>query len=141
MLYDYLKAFHIVAFTSWMAGLFYLPRLFVYHAETADQNTRETFKVMERKLLRLIMNPALIVTFLLGLSLIALNPDWMKQGWLHAKLFLVVLMLGYHGYLAKTRKAFERDEITHTGKFYRILNEAPILLLIGIVILVVVKPF
>lgn len=141
MLYLYIKAFHIIAFTTWMAGMFYLPRLYVYHAETDNPQTREIFKVMERKLLRIIINPAMILTFVFGISLVVMNPDWLKQGWLHAKLTLVILLTAYHGYLAKARKDFERDQIKHSGKFYRILNEAPTLLLIGIVILAVVKPF
>ena len=141
MLYLYIKAFHVIAFTSWMAGLFYLPRLFVYHAETPDQNTRETFKVMERKLLRYIINPAMILTLILGLTMVYMSTEWLKQGWLHAKIALVILLMIYHGYLACTRKKFERDEIVHTGKFYRYLNEIPTILLIGIVILAVVKPF
>ena len=141
MLYLYLKAFHIVAFTTWMAGLFYLPRLYVYHAETLDQNVRDTFKTMERKLLRIIINPAMIITVILGISLVAMNPDFLKQGWLHAKIFLVLVLSGYHGYLASTRKKFERDDICHSGKFYRLLNEIPTVLLLGIVILAVVKPF
>lgn len=141
MLYDYIKAFHIISFTAWMAGMFYLPRLFVYHAQTTDKNTSETFKIMERKLLRFIINPAMILTFIFGITLIVLNPGWMQQGWLHAKFLLVLLLTAYHGYLARIRKVFERDQNTKTDKFYRWLNEVPTLLLVGIVILVVVKPF
>jgi putative membrane protein len=141
MLYDYIKAFHIIAMVAWMAGMFYLPRLFVYHSEATEKNVRDTFKIMERKLLRLIINPAMIVTFIFGIWLIVLNPGWMQQGWMHTKLTLVIMLTGYHGYLAVLRKKFERDENKHSSKFYRILNEVPTLLLIGIVILVVVKPF
>lgn len=141
MLYLYIKAFHVIAFTAWMAGMFYLPRLYVYHAETDNQAIRDTFKVMERKLLRFIINPAMILTFIFGISMVVMDPGWMKQGWLHAKFLLVGLLVAYHIYLAKTRKAFERDQIKYSGKFYRILNEAPTILLIGIAILAVVKPF
>lgn len=141
MLYDYIKAFHIISFTAWMAGMFYLPRLYVYHTEATEQNVRDTFKVMEHKLLRFIINPAMILTFIFGITLIVLNPGWLQQGWLHAKFLLVFILSGYHGYLAKLRKQFERDENKHSSKFYRYLNEVPTLLLVGIVILVVVKPF
>jgi protoporphyrinogen IX oxidase len=143
-LYQYLKAFHLIAAFAWMAGMFYLPRLYAYHAE-AGANTPQaaTFKVMERKLLRVIMNPAMIATVVLGLWIAfgAGGVDWSTAGWLHAKLFLVVLMLGLHGFLAKWRKDFEADRIPHSPRFFRIVNEAPAVLLIGIVILAVVKPF
>ena len=141
MLYLYIKAFHIAAMTAWMAGMFYLPRLYVYHAEAEDPLVRATFKIMERRLLRLIINPAMILTFILGITLIILNPVWLEQGWMHAKILLVLILTGYHGYLARLRKVFERDANTRSSRFYRWLNEVPTLLLIGIVILVVVKPF
>jgi putative membrane protein len=141
MLYQYIKAFHIIAMVAWMAGMFYLPRLFVYHSETDAQNMRDTFKIMECRLLRFIINPAMILTFVFGIWMIMLNPSWMQQGWMHAKLTLVIILTAYHGWLARLRKEFERDENKHSSKFYRILNEVPTLLLIGIVILVVVKPF
>ncbi|HEY1095675.1 MAG TPA: protoporphyrinogen oxidase HemJ [Alphaproteobacteria bacterium] len=141
MFYDYIKAFHIISFTAWMAGMFYLPRLYVYHTEATEQNVRETFKIMERKLLRFIINPAMILTFIFGITLLVLNPGWMQQGWMHTKFLLVFILTAYHGYLARLRKQFERDENKHSSKFYRYLNEVPTLLLIGIVILVVVKPF
>lgn len=140
MLYLYIKAFHIIAMVAWMAGMFYLPRLFVYHSETDAQNMRDTFKIMERRLLRIIINPAMILTFIFGIWMIILNPTWMEQGWMHAKLTLVILLTAYHGWLARLRKQFERDENKHSSKFYRILNEVPTLFLIAIVILVVVKP-
>jgi putative membrane protein len=141
MLYLYIKAFHIISMVAWMAGMFYLPRLFVYHSETDAQNMRDTFKIMERRLLRFIINPAMILTLVFGVWLILLNPSWMQQGWMHAKLTLVIVLTAYHGYLARLRKQFERDENKHSSKFYRILNEVPTLLLIAIVILVVIKPF
>jgi protoporphyrinogen IX oxidase len=143
-LYQYLKAFHLIAAFAWMAGMFYLPRLYAYHAE-AGANTPQaaTFKVMERKLLRVIMNPAMIATVVLGLWIAfgAEGGDWSSAGWLHAKLLLVVLMLGLHGFLARWRKDFEADRIPHSPRFFRMINEVPTVLLIGIVILAVVKPF
>lgn len=141
MLYDYLKAFHIISVVAWMAGMFYLPRLYVYHAGTQNPETVATFKIMERRLLRIIINPAMILTFVFGISLIVLNPGWMQQGWLHAKIALVVLMTVYHGYLAKLRKVFEQDKNTRPAHFYRLLNEVPTILVILIVILAAVKPF
>jgi putative membrane protein len=141
-MYLYLKAFHIISMVAWMAGMFYLPRLYVYHADARKgSELSETLKIMERRLLRIIINPAMILTLILGVALIVQNPELMKQGWLHAKLTLVFLMVGLHGFLAVTRKKFERDENTRSAKFYRIVNEAPTLLLIGIVILAVAKPF
>ncbi len=138
----WLKAFHVVAVIAWMAGMLYLPRLFVYHTETAPGSPEsERFKTMERRLLRAIMNPAMIAVWMLGIAMIALDPDYLHQGWLHAKLGLVLVMSGLHGYLSKLRKDFAKDANKHSAKFYRILNEAPTLLLIAIVILAVVKPF
>ncbi len=143
-LYLYIKAVHVVFVIAWMAGLFYLPRLYVYHAGSERGSVQsETFKVMERRLLRIIMNPALIITWVLGLYLIfgfdvvSLQSD----GWLHAKLVLVVAMTAYHGFLAKWRKDFEADRNERSAKFYRIVNEVPTILMVLIVILVIVKPF
>jgi protoporphyrinogen IX oxidase len=140
-LYPWLKAFHIVAVIAWMAGLLYLPRLFVYHCE-AEPNTRqsETFKLMERRLLRIIMNPAMLVTWLLGLWL-AWRGGWFVAGWLHAKLLLVVVLSGLHGLFALWVKDFAHDRGRRSAKFYRIVNEIPSILLVLIVILAVVKPF
>jgi len=143
-LYDYLKAFHLIAAFAWMAGMFYLPRLFVYHAEAGVGTPQaETFKVMERRLLKFIMNPAMIVTVVIGLWLAfgAGEGQWSSAGWLHAKLLLVVLMLGLHGMLGRWRREFAEDRIPHNSKFFRFANEVPTLLLVGIVILAVVKPF
>jgi putative membrane protein len=138
----WLKAFHVIAVIAWMAGLLYLPRLFVYHTEvTPGSPESERFKMMERRLLRAIMNPAMIAVYILGIAMILVDPTYMQQGWLHAKLGLVLAMTGLHGYLSVLRKKFAADANTHSAKFYRILNEAPTLLMIGIVILVVVKPF
>jgi protoporphyrinogen IX oxidase len=140
-MYPWLVALHIIAVISWMAGMLYLPRLFVYHCE-ADAGSRqsETFKVMERRLLRFIMNPAMIVTWALGLTL-AWQGGWFSAPWLHAKLTLVVLMSGAHGMMSRFVKDFAADKNRKTQKFYRIFNEVPTVLMILIVILAVVKPF
>lgn len=138
----WLKAFHIIAVVCWFGGLFYLPRLFVYHAMAEDDLSRERFKVMERKLYRGIMNPAMIATLILGIWMLALHWDYYKtQGWMHAKLGLVILLIGYHHVCLAYMKKFARDENTKSHRFFRVFNEIPVLLLIAIVILVVVKPF
>jgi protoporphyrinogen IX oxidase len=138
----YVKAFHIIAVISWMAGLLYLPRLFVYHAEaTRGSPQSETFKVMEKRLLRYITTPAMIVSWLLGLYLAFTAIDWSTAGWFHLKLVLVLLLSAYHGALAKWTKEFAEDRNTHSPRFYRIANEIPTLLMVGIVILAVVRPF
>jgi len=143
-LYTTVKAFHLIAVIAWMAGLFYLPRLYVYHAEAArGSELSETFKVMESRLLRIIMNPALILTWLLGLILIfGFNAvDLRTDGWLHVKLVLVLAMSALHGALAKWRKDFAADKNLRSAGFYRIANEVPTVLMIVIVILAVTKPF
>lgn len=138
----WVKAFHIVAMVCWFAALFYLPRLFVYHAMSRDEISKERFKLMERKLYRGIATPAMLATVLLGFWLISYNPSaYMAQGWLHAKLSLVVLLIVYHLFCGVLRKQFAEDRNTRSHVFYRWFNEAPVLLLIAIVILVVVKPF
>ena len=140
--YLYLKALHVIAFTVWMAGLFYLPRLYVYHVDAAPgSEMSETFKVMEQRLLRIIMNPALIASWVFGLILMFGYVDLATAGWLHAKLLLVVVMSGFHGYLAKCRKDFAADRNSRSSRHYRWINEVPTLLLIFIVFLAVVKPF
>lgn len=140
--YLWVKSLHLMAVISWMAGLFYLPRLFVYHADAErGSELSETFKIMERKLLRFIMNPAMIVTWLAGGAMLWADSSLMQQGWMHAKLTLVVLMTLYHHALGKWRKAFLADANAHSHKFYRKINEIPTILMIGIVILVIVKPF
>ncbi len=138
----WLKALHIFFMVAWMAGIFYLPRLFVYHASTKEQAVRDQFKVMERRLWFFI-TPFAILTLVFGVALIwTYGMTWFKHsGWLHAKLTIVTLLYIYHGYLYKLMKQFERDENTHSSKFYRFLNEGPVLVLLGIVILAVVKPF
>ncbi len=143
MLLAYIKAFHIIAIIAWMAGLLYLPRLFVYHAESKTGSEQsETFKVMERRLLRYITTPAMIASWLFGLWLAFSGLiDWTKDGWFHAKLFLVLVLSAYHGLLAKWTKDFALDRNTHSARFYRMANEVPTVLMILIVILVVVRPF
>lgn len=141
MLYLWLKAFHVIAVIAWMAGMLYLPRLFVYHCDAPKGSIQsETFKIMERRLLKAIINPAMVVTWLLGLYLIW-DGGWYTSGWLHAKVALVLIMSGLHGVYVKRLKEFAADKNTKPAKYYRILNEVPTVLLIGIVILVIVKPF
>ena len=141
MIYAWIKAFHVIAVIAWMAGMLYLPRLFVYHCAAEKGSVQsETFKLMERRLLRAIINPAMIATWLLGLWL-AWAGHWFDSGWLQAKLALVLAMSALHGLLARWVKAFAGDANPHSQKFYRIINEVPTILLIVIVILVVVKPF
>ncbi|HXT08708.1 MAG TPA: protoporphyrinogen oxidase HemJ [Roseiarcus sp.] len=137
----WIKALHILAVISWMAGMLYLPRLFVYHTGlTRGSEASEMFKLMERRLLKAIMNPAMIVTWATGLY-IAYAYGFFRAPWLHAKLGLVVLLSGFHGYLSGRVRAFADDRNVKSQRFYRILNEVPTLLMIGIVVLVVVKPF
>jgi putative membrane protein len=141
MLYDWLKAFHVVAIIAWMAGMLYLPRLFVYHCEAPKGSIQsETFKIMERRLLRAIINPAMIATWVLGLILVW-QGGWWKAGWLHGKLLLVLILSGVHGIYVRRLKEFAADLNTRPPRYYRLLNEVPTVLMIGIVILVIVKPF
>ena len=138
--YPWIKALHVISVIAWMAGLLYLPRLFVYHAAVATGSPQDqTFQVMERRLLRAIMNPAMIATYVFG-GLMLWVQDW-SQGWLHAKLLLVVLRTVMHHVFSLWRKAFERDANTRPTRTYRIANEIPTVLMIAIVILVIVKPF
>jgi putative membrane protein len=140
-LYLWLKALHVVAVIAWMAGMLYLPRLFVYHCDAAPGSPQsETFKIMERRLLRAIMNPAMMATWALGLWL-AWDGGWFRAGWLHAKLALVIVMSGVHGMLTRYGRDFAHDGNRHSHKFYRIINEVPTLLMVAIVILVIVRPF
>ena len=139
--YLWLKAFHIIAVISWMAGMLYLPRLFVYHcAVPVGSPQSETFKVMEWRLLKLIINPAMIVTWVLGLLLVW-QGGWHTAGWMQAKFALVIAMSAIHGFFVRGARDFEADRNTHSQKFYRLANEIPTVLLILIVILVVLKPF
>jgi protoporphyrinogen IX oxidase len=140
-LYLWLKALHVIAIIAWMAGMLYLPRLFVYHCVAAPGSVQsETFKVMERRLLRAIINPAMVANWVLGLWL-AWSGNWFSAPWFHGKLVLVIAMSGVHGMLARWTKDFAADRNRHSQRFFRIMNEVPTLLMIGIVILVVVKPF
>lgn len=142
MLYDWIKALHVISIIAWMAGLLYLPRLFVYHCQvSAGSEASETFKVMERRLLRAIMNPAMIASYVFGITMIVLTPEWMKQGWLHAKILFVLLLTVSHMMMARWRRDFAEDRNTRPQRFFRIANEVPTLLMIGIVIFVIVKPF
>jgi len=145
-MYEWIKAFHIIAVIAWMAGMLYLPRLFVYHCAAEKGSVQsETFKVMERRLLRAIINPAMIATWAFGLALAWLGPDsrygWFASGWLWAKIVLVLGLSAVHGLLARWMKDFAADRNRHSQKFYRIINEVPTLLMILIVLLVVLKPF
>lgn len=140
--YTWFKALHLVAVISWMAGLLYLPRLFVYHADAEKgSEVSETLKIMERRLLRIIMNPAMIAAWVFGLCMLWGQPDLFKQGWMHAKLLCIVLMTGFHHALSAWRKKFVKDANTKSAKFYRRVNEIPTLLMIVIVVMVIVRPF
>lgn len=139
--YVWLKALHVIAVVAWMAGLLYLPRLYVYHADSEPGSAQsETFKVMERRLLGVIMNPAMVATWVLGLSLATIG-DWWRAPWLIAKLALVVVMTWFHFWLAARCREFRADANRRPARTYRIINELPTLLLIAIVVLAVVKPF
>jgi putative membrane protein len=140
-LYLWLKALHVIAVIAWMAGMLYLPRLFVYHCD-AEPGSRqsETFKVMEQRLLRFIINPAMVVTWLVGLWL-AYDGGWLTAGWWHAKLVLVLGLSALHGMFSAWVRDFAADRNVRPARFYRIVNEAPTLLMIGIVVLAIVKPF
>lgn len=140
-LYLWIKALHIIAVISWMAGLFYLPRLFIYHTDAPPgSESSETFKVMERRLLKIIMNPAMMLTWLFGLYL-AWSGFAFTGGWLHLKIALVVLLTLVHVFMSQAVRIFGEDGPRRSARFWRIVNEAPTLLMIAIVILVVVKPF
>ena len=139
--YDWIKAAHVIAVISWMAGMLYLPRLFVYHCEAPKGSAQsETFKVMERRLLKAIINPAMIATWLFGLLLVWLG-GWYLAPWFHAKFVLVLVMSAIHGLYTRYVREFAEDRNTRSQKFYRIINEVPTVLMVGIVILVIVKPF
>jgi len=145
-MYEWVKALHIIAVIAWMAGMLYLPRLFVYHCAAEKGSVQsETFKVMERRLLRAIINPAMIATFVFGLWLAWLGPDsrygWFASPWLWAKIVLVLALSAVHGLLTRWMKDFAADRNRHSQKFYRIINEVPTVLMILIVFLVVLKPF
>ena len=139
--YPWMKVLHIVAIISWMAGLLYLPRLFVYHCEAeAGSQQSETFKVMERRLYRGIMGPAMIASWSAGLWL-AVEQGLFSDGWFHAKLTLVLILTGVHWFYGESLRAFAEDRNRRPQRFFRFANEVPTLLMIGIVILVIVRPF
>ncbi|MEM7080741.1 MAG: protoporphyrinogen oxidase HemJ [Pseudomonadota bacterium] len=140
--YLWIKAFHIIAVICWFAGIFYLPRLFVYHASAEDQISRDRFVVMESKLLNIIMRPAMILSVALGIAMLYMS--WQAFAgsiWMWLKIALVVALLGYHYYCTVIARRFATGETPHSERFFRLFNELPVLLLIGIVLLVVVKPF
>ena len=141
-MYLWIKAFHLIAAISWMVGLLYLPRLYVYHAMVEPGSARaETFALMERRLLKAIMTPAIIVTFILGFWMIILNPGLFEEWWFIAKFVMVFIMAGVHGKLSKMRRGLEDGSDVRSDKYYRVWNEVPTVLLIGIVIMVIVQPF
>ena len=141
--YPWVKALHVISLIAWMAGVFYLPRLFVYHCDVPRGSAEsERFKVMERRLLKQIMTPAMIATWTFGILLV-LTPgviDW-HAGWWHVKLLCVLLMSGFHGAMSKWRRDFLEDRNRRPQRFYRIANEVPTVLMVVIVIMVIVKPF
>ena len=142
MTFLWLKAFHIIAVVTWFAAIFYLPRLFVYHADASDEISRERFKVMERKLYRGIMTPSMVVVIALGIWMLSMNTSfYFSQGWMHAKLTLVALLVVYHFYCGHLLNVFKEDRNTRSHVFYRWFNEVPVFILLGVVILVVVRPF
>ena len=140
-IYLWVKASHIVAVMAWMAGLLYLPRLFVYHAmQVPGSDVSEVFKVMEQRLLRYIMNPAMIASFVLGGWLIMINPGLLEQSWMQYKIIALVIMVGVHAALSRWRRFFAIDKNTFSPRFFKIINEVPTVLMITIVVLAVVKP-
>ena len=142
MTYLYVKIFHIISFVSWMAMLFYLPRLFVYHAEHKDnKGFCEVIKIQESKLYNFIGYPAIICTLLSGIWLLMLEPTWLQGGWLHTKISLIVILVIYHFSLYRFMIAFREDRCQKSGKFFRMYNEVPTLILIIVTFLVIIKPF
>lgn len=141
MTYLWVKALHIISVICWMAGLFYLPRLYVYHCGAeAGSPTSETFKVMERKLLRFIMNPAMAATWVFGIWLVVLMPEYLEQTWFHLKATFVLVLTLFHHVLALQRKTFALDQNRRSHKYYRVINEIPTVAMIVIVFAVVLRP-
>jgi protoporphyrinogen IX oxidase len=139
-MYEWIKAFHVIAVISWMAGMLYLPRLFVYHCDAEiGSKQSETFKVMERRLFKAIINPAMMVAWGLGLYMMWVH-HWYSAGWFQGKLALVIAMSTVHGFFARRVRDFAADRNTKSQRFYRIINEVVTILMVGIVILVIVKP-
>ncbi|MFT0213112.1 protoporphyrinogen oxidase HemJ [Pseudomonas sp. F1_0610] len=141
MFYLSFKALHLIAMVCWFAGLFYLPRLFVYHAASEDRISHERFCIMERKLYRGIMTPSLIATLIFGGCMLYMNPSWLKSGWLHLKLTLIFVLIIYHLLCGVFYKKFNNNNNRKSHVFYRWFNEAPVILLIGIIFLAILKPF
>lgn len=140
--YLWVKALHIIAVIAWMAGLLYLPRLFVYHTGAATgSDLDQTLQTMERRLYKFIMNPAMMTAWTLAILMLVANSDLMRQGWMHGKLLLVILLTGVHIYLGSCVRIFARGANSRSDRFYRIVNELPTVLMIGIVLLAVLKPF
>ena len=141
MSYEIVKALHIISVIAWMAGLLYLPRLFVYHADTPSESVQaETFKIMERRLLKAIMNPAMIFTFIFGIWMLVLAPALLTEIWMMIKIVCVFGLAGCHGLFSRMRRDLENDRLPYSSKVYRIWNEAPTVLMIIIVVMAVVKP-
>tara|TARA_B100001123_G_scaffold445285_1_gene596415 strand:+ start:627 stop:1058 length:432 start_codon:yes stop_codon:yes gene_type:complete len=139
--YPWVKAFHIVSVIAWMAGMLYLPRLFVYHADAENgSELSETLKVMERRLITAIINPAMIAAFVFGVWMLVLVPSYIEETWMQLKLLALVGMTGMHGALSRWRRFFERDANVYTARFYRFVNEIPTVLMVAIVFVVVLKP-
>ncbi len=137
----WVKALHVIAVIAWMAGMLYLPRLYVYHCAAEPGSAQsETFKVMERRLLRAIVNPAMILAWILGLALVAHLDAW-GEAWMHAKFACVIALSTLHGFFARWRRQFDKDDNRYEARFYRLMNEIPTVLMIAIVVLVVVRPF
>ena len=142
-LYSWIKALHLISVIAWMAGMFYLPRLYVYHVDAlAGSAQSETFKLMERRLLRAIINPAMVASFVFGIWMLTLlGASVWSEGWWHVKLTMIILMSAYHGFLSRWRRDFEADRNRRSARFFRFANEIPTVLMIVIVVMVIVKPF
>lgn len=141
MLYLWIKALHIIFVINWFAGIFYLPRLFVYHAMAEDQPSKDRFKIMERKLYRGIMTPSMVLALVFGFWMLFLVPGYLSAGWMHAKLLFVLTVVVYHFWCRQILIQFREDRNTRSHVWFRWFNEAPVIALIAIVVLVVVKPF
>ncbi len=140
--YPLILALHLIAMVAWMAGMLYLPRLFVYHAgATQGSELSETLKLMERRLLKFIINPAMIATFIFGIALVWLQPVYLQTGWFPVKVGLVLIMSAVHGFYSASVRRFANDQNKRSAKFWRIMNEVPTVLMIAIILLVVCKPF
>jgi len=141
MPYEWLKALHVISVIAWMAGMLYLPRLYVYHADAKlGSQLSETLKIMERRLLRRIINPAMIATWSFGIWMLTVNPALLREPFMHVKLATVILMQIVHAFLARYRHHFAEDRNAHSARFYRILNEVPAALIVVIVIMIIVRP-